>query len=40
MEIFVDIQIQDPKFQIHYPEWKYRYNIHEILTEIVKALNE
>ena len=28
------------KFQSHYPEWKYRYNIHEILTEIVQALNE
>ena len=28
------------KFQSHYPEWKYQYNIHEILTEIVQALNE
>ncbi len=28
------------KFQSHYPEWKYRYNIYEILTEIVQALNE
>ncbi len=27
-------------FQSHYPEWKYRYNIYEILTEIVQALNE
>ena len=28
------------KFQSHYPEWKCRYNIHEILTEIDQALNE
>ena len=28
------------KFQSHYPEWKYRYNIHEILTEIVQQLND
>jgi CDP-paratose 2-epimerase len=28
------------RFQSHYPDWHYRYNIYEILKEIIQALNE
>ncbi len=26
------------KFQSHYPQWQYRYGIHEILGEIYEAV--
>jgi len=26
------------KFQAHYPDWKFRYGIHEILKEIHRAV--